>query len=87
MPRRPWVPRPEEARFFHHIYIDESSQNDHDYMVLGGIVAPLAFSAQLEEDIYNAKPESFQGIGKTACPVKSAGNWSPKEASGATKKL
>jgi hypothetical protein len=68
MPRKPWVPRPEEARFFHHIYIDESSQNDHDYMVLGGIVVPLAFAAQMEEDIYNAKPDSFRGIGKNGLP-------------------
>jgi hypothetical protein len=68
MPRRPWVPRPEEARFFHHIYIDESSQNDHNYMVLGGVVVPMTSSAQLEEDIYNAKPESFRGVGKNGQP-------------------
>jgi len=68
MPRKPWFPRPEEARFFHNIHIDESSQNDHDYMVLGGIVVPLAFAAQLEADIDNAKPESFRGIGKNGFP-------------------
>ena len=68
MPRKPWVPRPEEARFFHNIYIDESSQNDHDYMVLGGIVVPLAFAAQLEKDIDNAKPENFRGLGKDGFP-------------------
>jgi hypothetical protein len=68
MPRKPWVPRPEEADLFHHIYIDESSQNDHDYMVLGGIVVPLAFAAQLEDDIYNAKPENWRGIGKDGEP-------------------
>ena len=68
MPRKPWVPIPEEARFFHHIYIDESSQNDHHYMVLGGIVVPLAFARQLEEDIDNSKPPSFRGVGKDGLP-------------------
>jgi hypothetical protein len=68
MPRKPWVPLPEEEGLFHNIYIDESSQNDHDYMVIGGIVVPLAFSAQMEEDIYNAKPETFRGIGKNGLP-------------------
>jgi hypothetical protein len=68
MPREPWVPRPEEARFFHHIYIDESSQNDHDYMVLGGIVIPMAYAQKLEEEIENAKPEYWRGIGKKGHP-------------------
>jgi hypothetical protein len=68
MPRKPWVPRKNEAAFFHHIYIDESSQNDHDYMVLGGIVVPLAFAQQLEEDLDNAKPPNWRGIGSDGFP-------------------
>src|SRR5215213_10266844 len=68
MPRKPWVPSPDEARFFHHIYIDESSQNDHDFMVLGGIVVPLAFAQQLEEAIDQSKPNNLRGIGKDGLP-------------------
>ena len=68
MPKKPWVPRPEEARFFHHIYIDESSQNDHDYMVLGGIVVPLAFAQQLEAELASAKPPNWRGIGSDGFP-------------------
>ena len=69
MPRKPWVPRPEEARFSHeYLHRRRSSQNDHDYMVLGGIVVPLAFAAQLEKDIDTAKPENFRGLGKDRYP-------------------
>jgi hypothetical protein len=68
MPRKPWVPRQDEAAFFHHIYIDESSQNDHDYMVLGGIVVPLAFAGQLEEELDSAKPPNWRGIGSDGFP-------------------
>jgi hypothetical protein len=68
MPRKPWVPHPDEAKFFHHIYIDESSQNDHDYMVIGGIVIPMAFAKKLEEEIENAKPPYWRGRGKKGHP-------------------
>jgi hypothetical protein len=53
---RHWEPLPHEAKLFHEIYIDESSQNDHHYMVIGGIVVPRDFSAQLEEDLDQSKP-------------------------------
>src|SRR5258706_754234 len=61
MPRH-WEPLPHEAKLFHEIYIDESSQNDYHYMVIGGIVVPRAFSAQLEDDIDKSKPGRLRGI-------------------------
>jgi hypothetical protein len=51
MPRDSWVPRPEEADRFYQVYIDESSQTKHQYMVLGGLCVPLSHSAMFEADI------------------------------------
>ena len=48
-------PRPEEAHLFQEIYIDESSQNDHHFLVLGGIVIPRYLSAEFEADIIDAR--------------------------------
>src|SRR4051812_3502620 len=67
MPRR-WEPLPHEANLFHEIYIDESSQNDHHYMVIGGIVVPRAFSPQLEDDIDNSKPGRLRGVNSKGQP-------------------
>jgi hypothetical protein len=67
MPRH-WEPLPHEAKLFHEIYIDESSQNDHHYMVIGGIVVPRAFSAQLADDIDNSKPGRLRGINSKGQP-------------------
>jgi hypothetical protein len=62
MPRKPWVPLDHEKHLFHEIYIDETSQNDHHYMVVGGIVVPLALSAQLSAEIDEAKPDRLRGF-------------------------
>jgi Protein of unknown function (DUF3800) len=51
MPRDSWVPLPEEADRFYQVYIDESSQTKHQYMVLGGLCVPLSHSAKFEADI------------------------------------
>jgi hypothetical protein len=51
MPRDSWVPLPHEADLFHEVYIDESSQTQHKYMVLGGLCVPLSHSAAFEADI------------------------------------
>jgi hypothetical protein len=45
------MPLPHEADLFHEVYIDESSQNTHRYMVLGGLCVPLSHSASFESDI------------------------------------
>jgi hypothetical protein len=51
MPKDSWVPLPHEAELFHEVYIDESSQTQHRYMVLGGLCVPLSHSAAFEADI------------------------------------
>lgn len=50
-----WTPQPHEADLFCNVYIDESSQNNHRYLVLGGLVVPLSHSALFEEDIKAAR--------------------------------
>jgi len=51
MPRDGWVPLPHEANRFYEVYIDESSQTKHRYMVSGGLCIPLAYSAAFDADI------------------------------------
>lgn len=55
MPRKPWVPREQEKHLFHEIYIDETSQNGHRFLVLGGIVIPREYSAEFTADIIEAR--------------------------------
>jgi hypothetical protein len=53
-----WTPLPHEEDLFCNVYIDESSQTDHRYFVLGGLVVPLSHAAQFETDIIAvAKPD------------------------------
>lgn len=61
MPRH-WEPLPHEVNLFHEIYIDETSQNDHHYLVIGGIVIPRKLAPQLEADIFAAKPNKYRGV-------------------------
>jgi hypothetical protein len=51
MPKDDWVPLPREADRFYQIYIDESSQTKHRYMLMGGLCVPLGYSAAFEADI------------------------------------
>jgi hypothetical protein len=51
MPREPWQPLPHEADLFYNVYIDESSQNKHRYLVLGGLTVPLDKAAAFEAHI------------------------------------
>jgi hypothetical protein len=55
MPRRPWVPLPHEADLFCNVYIDESSQTKHRYLILGGLVVPLSHADLFEADIIAAR--------------------------------
>jgi hypothetical protein len=55
MPRKPWEPREHERHLFHEVYIDESSQNDHRFLVLGGIIIPREASAEFEADMFEAR--------------------------------
>jgi hypothetical protein len=51
MPRDSWVPRPEEADRFYQVYVDESSQTKHRYLVMGALCVPVAYSAAFDADI------------------------------------
>src|SRR6476620_7991100 len=55
MPRKPWVPLPHEADLFCNVYIDESSQTKHRYLILGGLVVPLSHAEIFENDIIAAR--------------------------------
>lgn len=52
-----WTPLPHEADLFCNVYIDESSQTDHRYFVLGGLVVPLSHTVQFETDIISARDD------------------------------
>jgi hypothetical protein len=47
MPRKSWETKEEERHRFHEVYIDETSQNGHHFLVLGGIIIPREMSAEL----------------------------------------
>src|SRR5690349_13180023 len=51
MPRESWVPLPHEAELFYEVYIDETSQTAHRFMVLGGLCVPLSHSVAFEADV------------------------------------
>ncbi|MGL6061117.1 MAG: DUF3800 domain-containing protein [Bradyrhizobium sp.] len=55
MPRKPWEPREFERLLFHEVYIDETSQNDHHFLLMGGIVMPLHASEQFTADMIEAR--------------------------------
>jgi Protein of unknown function (DUF3800) len=55
MSRAPREPSEHERHLFHEIYIDETSQNDHHFLLLGGIMIPREMSAEFEADILEAR--------------------------------
>jgi hypothetical protein len=57
-------PRPHEAHLFNEIYVDETSQNDHDFLIRGGIMLPREYSAQFEQDIINARLPKLPATGQ-----------------------
>lgn len=50
-----WTPLPHEADLFCNVYIDESSQTKHRYLVLGGLIVPLSHADLFEADIIAAR--------------------------------
>ena len=50
-----WTPLPEEADLFCNVYIDESSQTQWRYLVLGGLVVPFSHAELLETDLRAAR--------------------------------
>jgi hypothetical protein len=51
----PWEPLPHEADLFVEVYIDESSQTKHRYLVLGGLVVPMDYIDRFDADIIAAR--------------------------------
>ncbi len=64
MPRLPWEPRVFERHLFHELYIDETSQNDHHFLVLGGIIIPREASAEFEADMLEARSSRLRHTSK-----------------------
>jgi len=50
-----WVPLPHEADLFCNVYIDESSQTKHRYLLLGAVIVPLSHVEVFEQDIIAAR--------------------------------
>ena len=59
-----WEPLPHEADLFCNVYIDESSQTKHRYLVLGGLVVPLSHADAFEADIAAARDLVIAGAGE-----------------------
>jgi hypothetical protein len=55
----PWVPLPHEADLFCNVYIDESSQTKHRYLVIGALIVPLSHSNAFEADIIAARDHTI----------------------------
>jgi hypothetical protein len=62
MPKAPWQPREHEQHLFHEVYIDETSQNDHHFLVLGGIILPREASAEFEADMLAARSPKLRRL-------------------------
>lgn len=57
MPRKPWVPLPDEADRFCDVYIDESSQTKLRYLVIGGLLVPTNLVDAFEADLIAARTD------------------------------
>lgn len=62
MPRKPWIPREDEAQLFNEVYMDETSQNGHRFFVLGGIMIPLVYSDLFESTIIEARSSRLKRV-------------------------
>jgi hypothetical protein len=50
-----WVPLEHERDRFFNVYIDETSQTEFRYLIIGGLAVSLSHTAQLEADIIAAR--------------------------------
>jgi hypothetical protein len=55
-----WTPQPTEADLFHHVYIDESSQTKHRFLVIGGLIVASSHAKALEDAITTAREGTRQ---------------------------
>jgi len=58
IPDDDWAPLEHERDKFFSVYIDETSQTKHRYLMIGGLVVPLSHAAQLEADIIEARRDT-----------------------------
>ena len=63
----PW-PLPHEAGLFNELYIDETSQTKHRYLVIGGIVCPLDFAADIAASIIEARGHDLSHVSREGEP-------------------
>jgi hypothetical protein len=54
-----WVPLERERGKFFNVYIDETSQTEYRYLIIGGLVVPLSHTARLEADIIAARADTI----------------------------
>ena len=70
MPRKPWIPVPHEADLFCNVYVDESSQKGHRYLVLGGLIVPLSHADAFEADIISARDHTTPLVKQDGAPLR-----------------
>jgi uncharacterized protein DUF3800 len=64
----PWEPLPHEAELFSEVYIDETSQNSHHYLVLGGIIVPRKYADQFSAAVLNARGADLPAVAANGEP-------------------
>src|SRR3981081_962973 len=55
IPDDDWAPLEQERDKFFSVYIDETSQTKHRYLMIGGLAVPLSHTGQQEADIIAAR--------------------------------
>lgn len=63
-----WTPQPHEADLFCNVYIDESSQNKHRFLVLGGLIVPLSHAEIFDADIISARDQIISPVNANGDP-------------------
>jgi hypothetical protein len=63
-----WTPLPHEAHLFSEVYIDESSQTKHRYLVLGSLIIPMSHADLQEADVIAARGEDIPPKRKDGTP-------------------
>jgi hypothetical protein len=58
IPDDDWAPLEHECDKFFSVYIDETSQTKHRYLMIGGLAVPLSHTAQFEADIIAARKDT-----------------------------
>ena len=59
-PTDDWIPRADELNLFHNVYIDESSQTKHRFLVIGGLIVASSYAKAFEDAITKAREGTRQ---------------------------